>query len=71
MKPASELISKFRMLARLGEVRSMAITAAKIRPAEGGLCRQELLDPEVVDASAVCNHFDHPARGFAAASPRL
>jgi hypothetical protein len=27
----------------------------------------ELLDPEVVDASAVCNHFDHPARGFATA----
>jgi len=67
MKPASELISKFRMLARPGEAYRMAIRAAKIQPAEGGLCRQELLDPEVVDASAVCNHFDHPARGFATA----
>jgi hypothetical protein len=63
VKPESDPISKFRMLARLGEVRRTAIT----QPAEGGLCRQKLLDPEVVDASSVCNHFDHPARGFAAA----
>jgi hypothetical protein len=67
MKPASEPISKFRRLARPGEVHRTTIAAAKIQPAEGGLCRQELLDPEVVDAFAVCNHFDHPARGFAAA----
>jgi hypothetical protein len=60
VKPESDPISKFRMLARLGEVHRRASLQKAALSAE-------LLDPEVVDASSVCNHFDHPARGFAAA----